>query len=321
MVKQKHVDASLPPMIIVVILSTCFVAWCFWIGTVCVRLWFYKGSLGPEPEKFIIIPQHRKERVKAQQKHNTKTKRMTVFPVVKPELTQNPFADNAYPSANPFADDTYPAPALPQPTGSHVAGSGHYRFDDGLEGLTSLAEIKKVLAEEHRISRLPTFEQDDCGDGSHFPDVPYAYKSTSLRKARRSSTSSYNQARELLTLRLEKIEERNWLKVDNTYIGQWEARRELLAKSRKQCIQTRLDGEYACEELMKAVTNNLAENYPHYFKILDKGRTKHIKSDVTGIQYPLKRPFTFVPIEVCTRVAVEDFNVFVRDDFTQQWYL
>lgn len=38
------------PMYILLTFSICLCAYFFFIGTVCARLWFYKGALGPIPE-------------------------------------------------------------------------------------------------------------------------------------------------------------------------------------------------------------------------------------------------------------------------------
>ena len=41
---------------------------------------------------------------------------------------------------------------------------------------------KKQIKEARRISRLPAFLQDDCGDASEFPDVPYGIRMTEFSK-------------------------------------------------------------------------------------------------------------------------------------------
>jgi hypothetical protein len=54
---------KLTPMYVLFILAICICGFLFWSGTLCVRLWFYRGALGPEPEKFIVMPLHLKRRL------------------------------------------------------------------------------------------------------------------------------------------------------------------------------------------------------------------------------------------------------------------
>ncbi|CBX99547.1 predicted protein [Plenodomus lingam JN3] len=56
------ISADLLPIYILLIFVPLLNVYFFFIGTVCTRIWFYKGSLGPEPEKFLILHKELKDR-------------------------------------------------------------------------------------------------------------------------------------------------------------------------------------------------------------------------------------------------------------------
>jgi len=48
-------DPDPKPLYMLLIFTIGICSYFFFLGTAAVRLWFYKGALGPEPEKFIVI--------------------------------------------------------------------------------------------------------------------------------------------------------------------------------------------------------------------------------------------------------------------------
>jgi hypothetical protein len=183
--------------------------------------------------------------------------------------------------------------------------------------------VRKYIAEQRRISRLPAFIQDDCGDGSEFPDVPHALTPVEGESNRVESRSArrIRQTKTYVELGLRQIRLNEWLIVDNSYLELHEARMSLLNEKPQECIQVRRDGEAACQELMDVVTHELAIKYPERFTVKTGYGTKKICNEYTGKHNSLLRPLDCLPLEVCARLAVEDFNIFVKDDFTLQWYL
>jgi hypothetical protein len=312
----RYIDPT--PAYILIGISIGLCTYFFWVGTVLVRLWFYRGALGPEPEKFIIVPQHRKKRqhLAAADGLSTKLeKRRTVFPHIAHvgSTTTNPFADEAFPVVENFG-------AVPF---INIEGTESDDENDPFEDFEEPEKVRKYIAEQRRISRLPAFVQDDCGDGSEFPDVPYALTPVEEEHGRSESYAA-RQLRRTKThveLGLRQISPGNWLVVDNSYLELHEARMSLLDAKPQECIQAQRYGEAACQELMEVVTHELAIKYPERFTLKSGYGTKKICNECTGKEYSLLRPLDCPPLEVCARLAVEDFNVFVKDDFTLQWYL
>jgi hypothetical protein len=298
------------PIYILLVLAICLCLFFFWIGTVCVRLWFYQGALGPAPQKFLIIPHHRKS--KSSQRPTTQSNnRVTVFPEVAHlgGARSNPFSDEyENPGSKPYFT-TIPAIKV-ENTDQNFDDSFANDFEDP-------ARARAYVTEQLRISRMPAPIQDDCGDGSEFDYIPYATVPVEAQPSRGlGGTMTY------LQLGLRKVNSiGQWLTVDNSYIELHEARTSLLDRKQTECIQVRSDGEEACEELMDHVVQHLCVKYPDHFNTKMKNRRRFIRNELSSEEISLARPFAYQPIEICARLAVEDFSIFVQNDFTRQWYL
>ncbi|XPS75644.1 hypothetical protein M3J09_007719 [Ascochyta lentis] len=288
-----YTDPDPVPIYFLLVLAILLCAYFGWLGSVAVRLYFYKGALGPEPERFVILPAYLRDRSPQHGHH----RRVTAFPILAPP--KSPARELARLSRAPrvnIAD--VDANELPDP------------------------EIRAFFAEQQRISRLPAFVQDDCGDGSDFPDVPLAITPVEVRQntlalpdVARGPSTSYK------ALGLKKLEQHEWLMVDATYKDLHAARDYLLAKKNTECIQVKHDGEAACEELLEEVVRFLVSTYPDNFSIKTVNRRRHVRNEITREEWSLVLPFDCHPLEVCARLAVEDFNILLKGEFTQQYYL
>jgi hypothetical protein len=298
------------PMYVLLVFAVCLCAVFFWVGTVIVRLWFYKGALGPAPEKFLIIPLHRKQK-NSQRRATQNNNRVTVFPKVAhvSPSHSNPFSDeHEIPVSKPFFT------TIPMISTQDTSEDYDDSFAKDFENST---RVCKFIAEDRCISRLPAFEQDDCGDGSEFPDVPYATNPIEAVPSR-----GLGGTMTCLQLGLRKVTSMGkWLTVDNSYIDLHEARTSLLYRKRTECVQVQRDGEAACEELMDQVVQHLCIKYSDHFITKPKNARRHIRNEVASEEISLARPFEYQPLEICARLAIEDFNIFVKDEFTLQWYL
>lgn len=231
---------------------------------------------------------------------------MTVFPEIAhlPDSHTNPLPNVHEDSVSRSRFTTIPVIRVQDPDGD---------YDDSFANDYEDPErVRKYVAEENRISRLPAFDQDDCGDGSEFPDVPYANKPVEdLPPRGLVRTKSY------LQLGLAKMSSMSkWLTIDHSYIELHEARASLLDRQPDECVQVRRDGQAASEELMEQVVHNLCIKYSDHFSIKMKHRRKHVRNELASTEYSLVKPFDCHPLELCARLAVEDFSMFVKDDFT-----
>jgi hypothetical protein len=298
------------PMHVLLVLAIGVCGFFFWLGIVLVRLWFYKGALGPAPERFIIIPFHRR-RAPQQDFEAQGGNRLTVLPeaahLANPSVSASPDY-SAMPEASPHLG------VVPTITVQDADNEHDTAFTNAFE---DPSKVRAYIAEEHRISRLPAFDQDDCGDGSEFPMVPYATKSVE-KEAQHGLEGTLTY----LQLGLRKHNSTgHWLTIDITYLEQHEARASLIDQKLTECIQVKPEGEAACEELLATVAQNLCIKMPDHFSTKMKHHRKHIRNDLICEEYTLARPFDRHPLEICARIVTEDFHIFIKDEFTLQWYL
>lgn len=120
---------------------------------------------------------------------------------------------------------------------------------------------------------------------------------------------------------MKKSDLREWLTIDKTYRDIHTARDYLLTKNNAECIQIKREGEDACEELLQEIVKALIAKYPDSFSIKTVNRRRLVRNEITKEEWSLVRPFDCHPLEVCARLATEDFNILVKGEFTQQYYL
>jgi hypothetical protein len=299
-----------PPLYVLIALAIGLCGYGFWVGIVLVRLWVYKGALGPAPKRFIVLPFHRR-RARQEDLESQSGHRLTAFPAAVHLATESVSAthdSNGMPEARPHGRLV---PTINVQDGDNEAEA---IFTNNFEDPT---RVRAFIAEERRVSRLPAFDQDDCGDGSSFPTVPYATTSVEPQTQHGlQGTLTY------LQLGLYKRNSTSdWLAIDWSYLEQHEARASLINKKLTDCIQVKPDGEAACEELLATVAQNLCIKSPDHFSTKMKHHRKHIRNDLICEEYPLVRPFDRHPLEICARIVTEDFLIFIKDAFTLQWYL
>jgi len=129
MQQHPYDDPDPVPIYILFIFAVLLCAYFAWLGSVAVHLYFYKGALAPEPERFIILPAYLRDR-SPQCGHQ---RRVTAFPF--PAPPKSPARELARLSRVPRANIAEDVKQLPDP------------------------EVRAFLVEQQRISRLPAFVQ------------------------------------------------------------------------------------------------------------------------------------------------------------------
>jgi hypothetical protein len=296
-------------VLLVLVIGICF--YFFFIGTAAVRLWFYKGALGPAPEKFLVVKiEHEDAQQHAPMADNhsgagthsnaMKHRRMTVF---------------THASLSALSDDTAHTTAL-EPHGFSQATTMVNLQDIDEEDLSSFTNpgTRAYIAEECRLSRMPAFDADDCGNGDYFPDLPYTNNPI-------ESTSACSDYLQPSQLGLTSTDRRDWLAIDEHYIEYHAARTHLLSRNRSSCIHLTPDGESACRELLQEVASYLVEQHPNKFSFKTKHRRKHILNELTREDFELEGGLEAHPLEVVARLCGEDFMIWERSESTRMWYL
>jgi hypothetical protein len=288
-------DPEPRPLYVLLVLLGGICCYSFFIGTVIVRLWFYKGELGPAHEKFIVI----------------RDKKLVSDNDEPPSAV-----DNQSGTASLQRYDTAVSTGLDPRSFSTATTINMQNMGDPNE-IKDL-RLRVIVMEEQEISRMAVFNADDGGDG-YFPDIPVAYQPV-------EEIVHPTKTLDPQSLGLNASERRDWLAVDKhwiQYLKYHEARSFILAANKEECIYVHQHphAEESCEELLQEVAAFLVQTYPAQFTYQTRFGKKHIRNELTQEDYSLARPFDHHPIETCARLANEDFQIFTRDDFTRNWYL
>jgi hypothetical protein len=286
-----YLDPDPLPLYVVLALLGGISCYFFFLGTFVVRLWFYKGELGPAPEKFVII----------------RDAKLTSYHE-EPSTTDRTNFQNS--------DDTAISTGLDPRSFSTATTINMQHMGDPNE-IKDL-RLRMIVREEQEVARMPAFDADDCGE-ERFPDIPIAYKPVEEVVHPTKSNSP-----ERLGLKLS--ERRDWLSVDKNwiqYLKYHDARTSILASKKEECIfvAPQPHAEEASEELLLEVAAFLVQTYPAQFTYQTSFGKKHIRNELTHEDYSLARPFVYPPIEICARLVNEDFQIFMRNEFGNRWYL
>lgn len=198
----------------------------------------------------------------------------------------------------------------------------HRRTSHNVKSKESQAEHNEDSDERQRMVKLDVFEQDDCGDGSSFPNVPIADHHSALASLEARQHPAFRaHPPDYMTMGLRKMDRKDWLTIDNTYERFHGTRSTLLAEKRNECIQVLPEAEMACEELMREVVAFLVERYPGCFQIVNTREGEQVRNEIRKEEFRLERPWDVHPLEMCARLAMEDFNILKKGEFTGEHYL
>ena len=248
------------------------------------RLWHYGGSLHGSFEKFDIQPDYVRERLARQKAEH------------EPADIPLPILDVHQWQSNVRAYDEEDLEKLPLDT-------------------------RRRIREEQRISRMPEFLADDCGDEGLFPDIPPAMPAEQYNVLTFGEKLEHHDraCNDLHGMGLRRLGRKEWLAyaVDKQeYLEHAEARKRLLASKYDECIQVTPDGEDACVELLEEVVTFLTTEKPQWFLLEEKYGERKILNKLTGERWALQRPYSRHPLDICARLCMEDFNIVLKSPFS-----
>lgn len=122
-----------------------------------------------------------------------------------------------------------------------------------------------------------------------------------------------------MNMGLRKFESFNWLTIDEHYLPEHNIRSRLLSDYISSVLQCLPGSEAACDEVLSAVTSFLTSRYPYMFQYSGGGRRKMIHNLQTGESFPVVNNPR--PLETAARLAMEDFNLLVKDRSTGEYRL
>ncbi|KAG0649588.1 hypothetical protein D0Z07_3623 [Hyphodiscus hymeniophilus] len=121
-----------------------------------------------------------------------------------------------------------------------------------------------------------------------------------------------------MAMGLKRLEESNWLTIDKGYHSEHVLRAYMLENARPDVLQCLPNTEAACHEVLDLVTSFLSKRFPECFTINHSTSTifNHLtkESHLIGAQCSN-------PMEVAARLAMEDFNILVKDPQSGEYTL
>ena len=124
-----------------------------------------------------------------------------------------------------------------------------------------------------------------------------------------------------LTMGLRKLDEKNWLTIDEEYLPEHRLRAELLSGSRNKVIQCLHGSEAACVETLEFVVGFLTKTWPDIFELFGEadrdgndGGRYFVRNKRTEEVFQIVAPYEVAPLEIVARLAMEDFNVLVKGE-------
>lgn len=122
-----------------------------------------------------------------------------------------------------------------------------------------------------------------------------------------------------MTMGLRKLKRGNWLTIDEKYLTEHVIRSAQLSRARPSVLQCLPGSESACQEVLSVVSSFLVARYPMMFMLTGVGSKQLIHNLKTGEKFPMvNNP---QPLETAARLAMEDFNVLMKDPANGEYRL
>jgi hypothetical protein len=119
-----------------------------------------------------------------------------------------------------------------------------------------------------------------------------------------------------MNMGLKRLDKSNWLSIDKHYYSENRIRASQLDNNRSSVLQCLPGSEIACAEVLDLVSTFLTNRYPDSFTISATGngetQEKRITNHLTGESFSLSN--NAAPLETAARLAMEDFNILVKDE-------
>ncbi|KAE8441150.1 hypothetical protein EG329_005833, partial [Mollisiaceae sp. DMI_Dod_QoI] len=123
-----------------------------------------------------------------------------------------------------------------------------------------------------------------------------------------------------MAMGLKRLDHSNWLTLDSSYLSEHEIRISLLSTRRPDVVQCLPGSQAACHEVLSVVTTFLATRFPQHYSITNTTSGRHIENHLTGEGFLIDENCED-PLELAAKLAMEDFNVLVRNPATGEYHL
>lgn len=126
----------------------------------------------------------------------------------------------------------------------------------------------------------------------------------------------------VMTMGIQKVDESDWLGLDNRYLEEQQLRRNQLQNHRRAVLQILPGSEAGCIEVLETIVSCLTKRFPNLFFHPD-GKLNYIRNELTKLTFRIKEPFQLAPLEIAAQLVMEDLNVLIQGfgDDPEQYYL
>lgn len=141
---------------------------------------------------------------------------------------------------------------------------------------------------------------------------PYQFPALKIR----TSTSTK------MGMGLKRLDDSNWLTIDANYLPEHNHRIRLLSSCRLNVIECLPISLPACYEVLDLAVSFLTTRFPHQFTTSHNASGPVIHNHTTGETFPIgPHPHCRNPLEIAALLAMEDFNILIKDSTTGEYNL
>jgi hypothetical protein len=123
-----------------------------------------------------------------------------------------------------------------------------------------------------------------------------------------------------MAMGLKRLDDSNWLTIDPNYLPEHTLRLKLLTTCRPNVIQCLAPSIPACHEVLDLAVLFLTSRFPLQFTTSKTPKGPVIHNHITGETFPIGCQCQN-PLEVAALLAMEDFNILIRDPVRGEYCL
>lgn len=140
----------------------------------------------------------------------------------------------------------------------------------------------------------------------------------SHKQVSRLNLPSFKRTKHKMNMGLIPCDTDNWLSIDSSYAYYHKIRHKLLRDYKKNVVVFLPGSEVACKEVFDNVVDFLTKYYPSLYILKGTDEKKAIHNLMTNEFFFLN---TTTPLEDASRLAMEDFNILIKNHNTGEYYL
>jgi len=123
-----------------------------------------------------------------------------------------------------------------------------------------------------------------------------------------------------MAMGLKRLDIDNWLTLDSNYLSENKLRCNLFKTKEANVIQCLSGSEDACYEVLDIVSTFMSTRFPQHFTMTRWSGEPAIYNHLTDETFLVGRKCP-KPLEVAARLAMEDFNILVKNPVTGEYHL